>query len=138
MLGTILTPIPNKVKRHIVPYCACVKRSSTPPHLKMAVEKDPKNRWLFSREELTNSPSRADGVDPDKELSYRQQAANMIHDMGQRLQVYGFLIKGRLRLLYLGVNMRWHQVHQHLTFLGASGGGGGGGGGGERRRESGN
>ncbi|KAL5510439.1 hypothetical protein EMCRGX_G005981 [Ephydatia muelleri] len=59
----------------------------TPPHLKMAVEKDPKNRWLFTREELVNSPSRADGVDPDKELSYRQQAANMIHDMGQRLQV---------------------------------------------------
>ncbi|KAL7294130.1 hypothetical protein TKK_0012159 [Trichogramma kaykai] len=33
------------------------------------------------------SPSRRDGIDKYKELSYRQQAANLIQDMGQRLQV---------------------------------------------------
>ena len=54
-----------------------------------AVERleNPKIRWYFTKEEVMNSPSRADGVDPDKELSYRQQAANMIQDMGQRLNV---------------------------------------------------
>ncbi|KAF6715125.1 Cyclin-T1 [Oryzias melastigma] len=38
-------------------------------------------------EEIDNNPSRRAGLDPDKELSYRQQAANLIQDMGQRLNV---------------------------------------------------
>ncbi|XP_011689177.1 PREDICTED: cyclin-T isoform X2 [Wasmannia auropunctata] len=44
-------------------------------------------RWYFTREQLANTPSRKCGVDGDKELSYRQQAANFIQDMGQRLVV---------------------------------------------------
>ncbi|XP_044277824.1 cyclin-T1 isoform X1 [Varanus komodoensis] len=44
-------------------------------------------RWYFSREQLARSPSRRAGLDPDKELSYRQQAANLLQDMGQRLNV---------------------------------------------------
>nr|XP_028577225.1 cyclin-T1 [Podarcis muralis] len=44
-------------------------------------------RWYFSREQLARSPSRRAGLDPDKELSYRQQAANLLQDMGQRLTV---------------------------------------------------
>ncbi|XP_013398667.1 cyclin-T1 [Lingula anatina] len=44
-------------------------------------------RWLFSQSQLINTPSRACGIDYDRELSYRQQAANFIQDMGQRLQV---------------------------------------------------
>lgn len=47
-------------------------------------------RWYFSREQLARSPSRRAGIDPDKELSYRQQAANLLQDMGQRLNVYPF------------------------------------------------
>lgn len=46
--------------------------------------------WYFSREQLARSPSRRAGLDPDKELSYRQQAANLLQDMGQRLNVYPF------------------------------------------------
>lgn len=46
------------------------------------------SRWMFTREQLLNTPSRKNGIDADKELSYRQQAANLIQDMGQRLQVY--------------------------------------------------
>ena len=46
------------------------------------------SRWVFTQNELSNTPSRKSGVDADKELSYRQQAANFIQDMGQRLQVY--------------------------------------------------
>ncbi|NXN94818.1 CCNT1 protein, partial [Rhinopomastus cyanomelas] len=44
-------------------------------------------RWYFTREQLERSPSRRAGLDPDKELSYRQQAANLLQDMGQRLNV---------------------------------------------------
>lgn len=48
-------------------------------------------KWYFSKEQLDNTPSRKLGYDSDKELSCRQQAANFIQDMGQRLQVYPFL-----------------------------------------------
>lgn len=48
-------------------------------------------RWYFTREQLQNTPSRKCGVEPEKELSYRQQSANLIQDMGQRLQVYPFV-----------------------------------------------
>ncbi|XP_066510474.1 cyclin-T2-like [Hoplias malabaricus] len=44
-------------------------------------------KWLFTREQIENSPSRRCGIEPDRELSYRQQAANLIQDMGQRLNV---------------------------------------------------
>lgn len=49
-------------------------------------------RWYFTREQLANTPSRRHGIDADKELSYRQQAANFIQDMGQRLVVYPFFL----------------------------------------------
>ncbi|XP_034027899.1 cyclin-T1 [Thalassophryne amazonica] len=45
------------------------------------------NKWYFSRQQIDNSPSRRIGLDADKELSYRQQAANLLQDMGQRLNV---------------------------------------------------
>ncbi|XP_026872441.2 cyclin-T2b isoform X1 [Electrophorus electricus] len=44
-------------------------------------------KWLFNREQIENTPSRRCGIEPDRELSYRQQAANLIQDMGQRLNV---------------------------------------------------
>ena len=48
---------------------------------------DQKIRWYFTKEELEHSPSRQHGVDFDKELSYRQQTANMIQEMGHRLKL---------------------------------------------------
>ncbi|KAM4610924.1 cyclin-T1 isoform 1-T1 [Polymixia lowei] len=45
------------------------------------------NKWYFTRQQIENSPSRRAGLDSDKELSYRQQAANLLQDMGQRLNV---------------------------------------------------
>ncbi|KAF5893399.1 cyclin-T2-like, partial [Clarias magur] len=44
-------------------------------------------KWLFTREQIENTPSRRCGIEPDRELSYRQQAANLIQDMGQRLNI---------------------------------------------------
>lgn len=46
------------------------------------------DNWYFSKERLENTPSRQCGVDSHKELLYRQQAANFIQDMGQKLKVY--------------------------------------------------
>ena len=45
------------------------------------------SRWYFSQDQLTNTPSVRSGYQLEKELSYRQQAANFIQDMGQRLKV---------------------------------------------------
>ncbi|KAK3749836.1 hypothetical protein QZH41_015507 [Actinostola sp. cb2023] len=45
------------------------------------------DKWYFSKEQLENTPSRRAGTPADKELSYRQQAATLIQDMGQRLSV---------------------------------------------------
>ncbi|XP_061684149.1 cyclin-T1 isoform X2 [Syngnathoides biaculeatus] len=45
------------------------------------------NKWYYSRQEIDDNPSRRAGLEPDKELSYRQQAANLLQDMGQRLNV---------------------------------------------------
>ncbi|KAJ8282612.1 hypothetical protein COCON_G00051310 [Conger conger] len=53
----------------------------------MAACRGSASRWFFTREQVENTPSRACGVEPDRELSYRQQAANLIQDMGQRLNV---------------------------------------------------
>ena len=54
----------------------------------MAVHRGPSTKWIFSREQLDNTPSRRTGIEGDRELSYRQQAANLIQDIGQRLNVY--------------------------------------------------
>lgn len=44
-------------------------------------------RWYFTVEQLLNSPSRSQGIDAEKEIDLRQQAAYLIQDMGQRLRV---------------------------------------------------
>lgn len=49
--------------------------------------KDSQSRFYFTPEQLTISPSRKCGMDADQELQYRQRAANLIQDMGQRLHV---------------------------------------------------
>lgn len=46
------------------------------------------DKWYFTKEQLEHTPSRRAGIPADKELSYRQQAATLIQDMGQRLSVY--------------------------------------------------
>ncbi|KAM8933365.1 cyclin-T2 [Pelodytes ibericus] len=65
-------------------------------------------RWFFTREHLENSPSRRCGIDADKELSYRQQAANLIQDMGQRLNVSQLTIN--TAIVYM------HRFYMHHSF----------------------
>lgn len=45
------------------------------------------SKWYFTAEQLRESPSKKCGMDADQELMYRQKAANLIQDMGQRLHV---------------------------------------------------
>jgi cyclin T len=48
---------------------------------------DVRNRWVFTAEQLADTPSKKFGIDGEKESNYRQQAASLIQDMGQKLQV---------------------------------------------------
>ncbi|XP_018091174.1 cyclin-T2 isoform X2 [Xenopus laevis] len=68
----------------------------------------PDSRWFFTREQLESSPSRKCGVEADKELSYRQQAANLIQDMGQRLNVSQLTIN--TAIVYM------HRFYMHHSF----------------------
>lgn len=47
----------------------------------------PTSRWLFTKEQLKNSPSRQCGLKAQKEFSFRQQATFLIQDMGMKLHV---------------------------------------------------
>ncbi|XP_077009749.1 cyclin-T2 isoform X7 [Tamandua tetradactyla] len=59
-------------------------------------------------EALENTPSRRCGVEADKELSYRQQAANLIQEMGQRLNVSQLTIN--TAIVYM------HRFYMHHSF----------------------
>ncbi|KAG8432238.1 hypothetical protein GDO86_016758 [Hymenochirus boettgeri] len=74
----------------------------------MADSRSPDSRWFFTREHLENSPSRKCGVEADKELSYRQQAANLVQDMGQRLNVSQLTIN--TAIVYM------HRFYMHHSF----------------------
>ncbi|XP_002156574.2 cyclin-T1 isoform X1 [Hydra vulgaris] len=50
------------------------------------------DRWYFTKEDLRNTPSVRDGIEFAKELGYRQQCANLVQDIGQRLQVNQLVI----------------------------------------------
>ncbi|XP_045130436.1 cyclin-T2-like [Portunus trituberculatus] len=68
-------------------------------------------RWYFTKEELNNSPSRRCGIDAEKELSYRQQGANLIQDMGQRLQVNQLAINTAIVYMH-----RFYMFHPFTRF----------------------
>lgn len=72
----------------------------------MASEKA--SRWIYSEKDLENSPSRSDGIEKEKELNYRQQAANLIQDMGIRLQVNQLTIN--TAIVYM------HRFYVHHSF----------------------
>lgn len=45
------------------------------------------NKWIFSQEDIENSPSRKDGLSAEQELAKRQEAALFISDLGEELKV---------------------------------------------------
>jgi cyclin T len=60
-------------------------------------------KWYFTKEQLANTSSTKYGFNVDMELSHRQQAANLIKDMGQMLEVYPFQRKRK----YDAENEEW-------------------------------
>ncbi|TKS67510.1 Cyclin-T2 [Collichthys lucidus] len=74
----------------------------------MAACRGSSSKWFFTREQLENTPSHRSGVEPDRELSYRQQAANLIQDMGQRLNVSQLTIN--TAIVYM------HRFYMHHSF----------------------
>ncbi|CAJ1087046.1 cyclin-T2b [Xyrichtys novacula] len=77
----------------------------------MAVYRGPSTKWLFSREQLENTPSRRCGIEADRELSYRQQAANLIQDIGQRLNVSQLIINTAIVYMH-----RFYMIHSFTKF----------------------
>ncbi|KAK9873983.1 hypothetical protein WA026_002332 [Henosepilachna vigintioctopunctata] len=83
------------------------------------------DKWYFSKEQLEGTPSRKCGYDSLKELSYRQQAANFIQDMGQRLKVTQLCINTaivymhRFYVFHSFTNFPWHQMASAALFLAA-------------------
>ncbi|MBN3324759.1 CCNT2 protein, partial [Atractosteus spatula] len=77
----------------------------------MAACRGSTSRWFFTREQLEATPSRRCGVEPDKELSYRQQAANLIQDMGQRLNVSQLTINTAIVYMH-----RFYMYHSFTKF----------------------
>ncbi|KAF7651535.1 hypothetical protein LDENG_00109630 [Lucifuga dentata] len=69
------------------------------------------SKWLFTREQLENTPSRRCGVEADRELSYRQHAANLIQDMGQRLNVSQLIINTAIVYMH-----RFYMIHSFSKF----------------------
>merc|ERR1712045_477624 len=68
-------------------------------------------RWYFSEHQLVNTPSLRAGIPMEKELSYRQQAANFIQDMGQRLEVTQLCIN--TAIVYM---QRFYMFHSFTRF----------------------
>uniref|UniRef100_A0A8C6S9E9 Cyclin T2b n=1 Tax=Neogobius melanostomus TaxID=47308 RepID=A0A8C6S9E9_9GOBI len=77
----------------------------------MAVHRGPSTKWLFTREQLDNTPSRRCGIEADRELSYRQQAANLIQDIGQRLNVSQLIINTAIVYMH-----RFYMIHSFSKF----------------------
>ncbi|XP_061546993.1 cyclin-T2-like [Phycodurus eques] len=77
----------------------------------MAVHRGPSTKWLFTRDQLENTPSRRCGIEADRELSYRQQAANLIQDIGQRLNVSQLIINTAIVYMH-----RFYMIHSFTKF----------------------
>ncbi|XP_051565910.1 cyclin-T2-like [Myxocyprinus asiaticus] len=77
----------------------------------MAACRGSSSKWFFTREQLETTPSRRSGMEPDRELSYRQQAANLIQDMGQRLNVSQLTINTAIVYMH-----RFYMYHSFTKF----------------------
>ncbi|KAM9327441.1 cyclin-T2b [Pholidichthys leucotaenia] len=77
----------------------------------MAVHRGPSTKWLFTREQMENTPSRRCGIEADRELSYRQQAANLIQEIGQKLNVSQLIINTAIVYMH-----RFYMIHSFTKF----------------------
>ncbi|CAK9303643.1 unnamed protein product [Gordionus sp. m RMFG-2023] len=71
----------------------------------------PDERWYFTKEELNKTPSIIAGLSYEKELMYRQQCANVIQDMGQKLSVNQLCISTAIVYMH-----RFYMLHSFTLF----------------------
>ena len=85
----------------------------------------PHSKWYFSKERLSNTPSRKCNVLAEREEDYRQQAASFIQQLGQRLQVTQLCINTaivymhRFYVFHSFTMFRRHHVSAAALFLAA-------------------
>lgn len=76
-------------------------------------------KWYFTKDQLSQTPSLRCGYDADRELLSRQQAAHLIQDMGQRLQVSQLCIN--TAMVYMHRFYVFHSFSQfHLDAMAAA------------------
>jgi cyclin T len=68
-------------------------------------------RWFYSKEDLSNSPSRKDGIDQFSELRYRQAGAQLIQECGKRLQLTQLTINTAIVFMH-----RFFMMHSFKRF----------------------
>ena len=81
------------------------------------VHSEGQDRWYFTKEELQRTPSVLSGIDAAKELSYRQQSANLIQDMGQRLLVYPSFENAHVFVTETGILKEMPPKHIGLGYI---------------------
>lgn len=76
-------------------------------------------KWYFTKEQLSDSPSRRCGIDPQQESKYRQQAADLIQNMGQALMVSQLCIN--TAIVYMHRFYAFHSfTHFHRNHIAAA------------------
>ena len=50
------------------------------------------SEWIFPLEQLSDSPSRRDGISEETEKTYREMGCTFIHDFGRAMQSRGIVI----------------------------------------------
>lgn len=68
-------------------------------------------KWYYSKEELKNSPSQKDGVEAARELRYRREAAELIHTMGDKLNLTNAIISSAVTYMH-----RFYVYHSFVRF----------------------
>lgn len=70
--------------------------------------------WYFTKQQIYDTPSRKCGVDENTELRYRQQVANFIEEVGQKLEVSEHSINTAIVFMH-----RFYMIHSLSTFCGS-------------------
>lgn len=74
-------------------------------------EDEVKERWFFSKSEIEETPSAADGISQFDELRYRQHAANLIQECGKQLKLAQLPINTAIVFIH-----RFFMVHSFKKF----------------------
>lgn len=72
---------------------------------------DKNSRWLFTKEQIINSPSRKYNIDYEKEIKYRHSVSGFIQDLGQSLKLTQLCINTAIVYMH-----RFYMFHSMTKF----------------------